>query len=473
MADDKLTSSLQLSVLAALCFDQGHGAAIAAQVRAEHFDGVWRDFAARVLNYRKRYGKPPGDNYVDDLAAQATLGRDGTLLKKQLLPKLFAEAAGLNAEYAASRATQFIRKQTIKGALFEAGDRFAQDNEDLVGDVEAILRKALQTKQQAYDAGTFLNDPAGLRFTSERDDIIPIGIPELDRMRIGLVPKQLLLYLGPKGSGKTWFCVHCGKQALLQRMKVVHYSLEMDETEVIQRYYQSLFGAAQTPEKYNQTMLEFDDIGRLSGFKTKKVKPRLDFTEPMARKTLLKKMGAFGARFGGLLVKSFPTASLTISQMTSHLDYLEDVEGFVPNLLIVDYPKLMHMNRDNLRVELGRNMEELRGVGVKRNMAVVAPHQGSRKTIGAKRTKSKDAGEDISVVQTADTVLAFSRTEAEERLGLGRLSVEHARSARGGETVLLSQSYDTGQYVLNSALMQQAYWDRMRAVAGPDDDNDS
>lgn len=471
MADDKLASSLQLSVLAALCFDQGYGAIIAAQVKPDHFDGVWRNFAQQVLSYRKRYGRPPGDNYVADLAAQATLGRDGSLLKKQLLPKLFEEADSLNAEYTANRTSDFVRRQTLKGALFEAGDRFSQDNDQLSGDVENILRKALQTKHSVLNAGTFINDPQALRFAEPRDDIIPLGIPELDRMRIGLIPKQMLLYLAPKGSGKTWFCVHCGKQAILQRLKVAHYSLEMDEEEIVPRYYQSLFGAALTPDKYNMTALVFDEIGRLSGFKTKKVKPKLDFQQPGIRKILRAKMEKFGTRLGGLVVKSFPTGTMTVAQLTGHLDYLEEVEEFVPNVLIVDYPKLMHTDRNNIRVEIGRNVEELRGVAGKRNMALVVPHQGSRATIGAKHTRSKDAGEDISVIQTADTVLTYARTMAEEQRGLGRLTVEHARKSRGGETILLSQSYDTGQYVLNSASMQKAYWERMKELGSEEDDD--
>lgn len=471
MAEERFATSLQLSVLAALCFDPGHGAAIAAQVKPDHFDGVWRDFAARVLNYRKRYSKPPGENYIDDLAAQATMGKDSTLLKKRLLPSLFAEAEGLNAEYTATRVQDFVRRQVLKGALFEAGDRFAQDNEDLVGDVEGILHKALQFRQQTYDAGTFLNDAKALQFVGRQDNFVSLGIPELDSMRVGLIPKQLLLYIAGKAAGKSWFCVHCGKQALLQRQKVVHYSLEMAEEEVIPRYYQALFGVALEAERYNRTVLEFDDLGRLSGFKTKSVKTRLDFTQPGIKKLLRNKMASFGTRFANLVVKDFPTGSMTVAQLTGHLDYLEEVEGFVPNGFIVDYPKLMQSSRDNLRVDIGRNMEELRGVAGRRNMWLVAPHQGTRSTIGAKRTKSKDAGEDISVVQTADTTLAFSRTEAEERLGLGRLSIEHARKSRGGGMILLSQSYETGQYVLSSALMSNIYWDKLKAVGGADDED--
>ena len=471
MADERLTSSLQITVLAALCFDKGHGAAIAAQVRPEHFDQAWREFAARVLKYRKQYGKPP-ENDAEDLADQVAAGsKTRDLLRKHLVPELFAERESLNAAYAASRVNDFIRRQTLKAAVVEASDKYAggQDHESLVGDIETIFRKALLVKQSAFKAGTFLNDPNALRHMDAREDVIPLGIPMLDKMGIGLIPKQVILYIGPKGSGKTWFCIHCGKQSLLQGLRVVHYTLEMGEEEVIPRYYQAIFAASRTNEKYPRSLLEFDDMHRLSGFQTKMITPKLAFSDPGTKKVLRAKMKSFGTRFSGLVVKEFPTGLATIGDITSHLDYLEEVENFVPNIMIVDYPKLLKADRNNLRVDIGRNVEELRGLCVQRNLSGVFPHQGTRQTIGAKRVKSSQAGEDISVVQTADTILAFSRTQEEERRNLGRLSVEHARRARGGEVVLLSQSYDTGQYVLNSAPMQKAYWERMREVTGDDD----
>lgn len=470
---EKLAAGLQQSVLATLVFDAEWGAAIASQVTADNFDTVYRDFASRVITFRRKQGKPPGKAHLEDLAEQASAGKDKSLVR-QLVPQLLDIQDGLNTKYVATRVGDFVRRQRLKGALTEAIDRYGIDDESMPDDVERIFYDALRFRQQTFEVGTFLKDVKALRFLDWKDvEVVSLGIRELDRARIGLIPKQLLLYIASKGAGKSWFCVHCGKQALLQRLKVVHYSLEMAEEEVIPRYYQSLFSVALDDERFNRTTLEFDELGRLSGFKTRLIKPsatppRLHLEQSNIKQKLKAKLNTFGARIGGLLVKSFPTGQATISQITSHLDYLEEVEGFVPSVLIVDYPKLMKIDRSNPRLSIGGNVEDLRGLAVQRNMALVAPHQGTRSTIGAKRTKSKDAGEDISVVQTADTVLAFSRTEAEERLGLGRLSLEHSRRSRGGLLLLLSQSLDTGQYVLGSAVMQKAYWDKLRAVSGDD-----
>jgi DNA primase len=80
--------------------------------------------------------------------------------------------------------------------------------------------------------------------------------------------------------------------------------------------------------------------------------------------------------------------------------------------------------------------------------------------------------EDISKVNTADTVLTYSQTEQEHRVRMARLYVDYARNAERGTTILMSQSYATGQYVLDSALMQNVYWERLKQVTGEDVDQD-
>lgn len=471
MAEDRLDEQLQRSVLAVLCFDDTHGAAVATQVIPTHFDTVYQQFAARVLSYRKRYGGPPGQQHIDDLAARSAPGRDKDAVLVQLLPELKAIGTDINAEYVSSRTHTFVRQQTLKAALFEAGDRWDSADDRLVPDVEAILSRALKHKSSALSVGLRLGDPRALSFVEKPQEFVSLGMPVLDAAGIGLVPKELLLLIAPKASGKTWFCVYCGKMSLLQRKKVLHVTLEYSEEKTIRRYHQALFAVARSRDKFYRSELELDDRGEVTGFTRKKVGPQNAFTDLGIRKILLNKMRRYGTRLdNNLIVKEFATSTLTMDQLVGYLDYLEGAEDFVPDVLIVDYPKLMKLNArgDDLRIKLGQAVEELRGLAVLRNVAVVAPHQGTRSSIGARQVRSNMAGEDISVVQTADTVLALSRTRIEEEYGLARLSVEHVRDSAGGMMLLLSQSYPTGQFVVSSAPIANEYWTRLRELVGDD-----
>lgn len=256
----------------------------------------------------------------------------------------------------------------------------------------------------------------------------------------------------------------------MQGAKVVHVTLEMEDTQVVGRYYQSLFGAGWTDEKQLRAELEFDDLDRLSGFRTTRVGPRKAFSSPDARKWLRARIQHWGTRLGRLVVREFPSGTLTLQTLDGYLDYLEAEHGFVPHVLIVDYPDLMDVPLRDFRLGLGRLYVGLRGLAQQRSLSVVAPTQGNRSSLRASNVHADMTSEDISKVFTADTVLSYSQTEGEERLGLARLHVDYARSAARGQTVLLAQSYATGQYALQSALVRRVYWERLDEVIGTQKD---
>jgi hypothetical protein len=62
------------------------------------------------------------------------------------LHKIAALREGLNGEYIANQVDHFIRKQTLKAALIEAGNRYQQGGPDLLQDVENILREGLPAR---------------------------------------------------------------------------------------------------------------------------------------------------------------------------------------------------------------------------------------------------------------------------------------------------------------------------------------
>lgn len=471
---DEFPAALQESVLALLAFDESWGSAAAAVVRPEHFDGVYHEIAKRVLAYRRRYSRAPGAANLETLFTTTQLDPDNrkTSLLRQTLLVLEALSESINGAHIAGRAAELVRRQTLKTAIIEASERYGADEDGLVADVERILYGALRQKQEVLDAGTFLSAPGALSFLDGgQEDFVALGIPELDRRGIGPVPGEMLLYVASKNTGKSWFCIHCGRQALMQRKRVMHISLEMSEPQVVGRYFQSLFGVAKDPGPILRTVFEMDELDRLVEVKTTRKKPKrqISLRGEDIRKVLRAKQQKWGTRLGRLVVKRFPTRRLTIDHLVGYLDYMEDAHRFVPNMLIVDYPDLMKVASKDFRISLGHTYEDLRGLAVERNLALVCPTQGNRSAIGARKVQGKMVSEDISKVHTADTVLVYSQTEAEFARGLARLGVEYARDTERGTVLVISQSYATGQYVVQSIPMPSEYWDH---VKGDDEEDD-
>lgn len=478
MARAEIPASLQESILATLCFDSKWGGVISTLVTGDHFDGQFRDIAGPVLDYVKKYRKAPGRTHLDDLFGKALVdeGRSRAAPIRRLLFNLASMEEGLNGEYVARQASYFVQSQVLKTALMTASERYGRGGDDIVEDVKDILQKALRGEDDnTFDAGVFLSDDQrGLAFLDKGPQGISFGIDQLDHAGICMVAKQMTLYIGPKGSGKTWFCVQCGRQGLLNGARVLHVSLEVREEVIAGRYYANIFGGG-ARDGVSVSQFEFDRLKRWTGMKRVHRDPKINFSAENAKSQLRKliKGTTWGIRFGRIVVKAFPTRQLTVSRLRQYLDWLEVTKRFIPTLLIVDYPDLMQTDKSNYRISLGIIFEELRGLAVERNLALICPTQGSRGTIGASRVRSTGVAEDISKVFTADDVLAYSQTSQEKKLNLARLSIEHARNVPGGTEILLSQAYGLGQYVLQSAYMTgDDYWSRVKVMAGPDDDDD-
>jgi replicative DNA helicase len=141
-------------------------------------------------------------------------------------------------------------------------------------------------------------------------------------------------------------------------------------------------------------------------------------------------------------------------------------------VLIVDYGDLMQISREHLRVDTGRAFVELRGIAMQRNMALVTATQGNRQSANARVVNHTHVAEDWSKIATADTVCTYSQTAEEKKIGLARILVSAARDARDQYLTLISQSYDTGQFCLDSIYMSayvQTEVDRLTGVENDDE----
>lgn len=473
MADTKLTASLQESCLTLLVLDDQHGAIAAGLIEPELFEPPYDDIAARALDYRARYRKAPGRAHIDDLFDHI-LGDPKNKKKRlyqQVLGSLLQTYDGMNPEYTLSRVSRFIQEQNFKTASIEAAELMERGADDALEQSYNIMDAALRFRPQTMDSGMFLSDKRAITFLTENTGCdYSLGIEYFDRHGIGPTRKEALGFLAPKGRGKTWFCTHAGVMALLQGAKVAHASLEMGNERMMPRYLRRLFAIAKHKEKYKRYILETDDLNRLIGFKNKLIRPELSLEDTDIEKRVAEKMDALGERLNRLVCKPFPTKSLSLSGLRAWLDNLERAHRFVPDVLILDYPKLMKMDgRQELRIALGTLMEELRGLCMERNIAGIFPMQANREGESSKILTGEQIGEDYSLGQTVDFLITYNQTRAEKEMNLARLYVDKSRSDKDGFEVLITQDYETGQFVKQSIYKPSDYWDILPKAKGQND----
>ena len=457
---EKLTGTLQENLLTLLAHDDSAGKIVAGMVSVELFEGEYRVVAERAIDYWQRHGQAP-KVHASDLVADILEDRNNRKAKtyQRILLAMLQLYEGINTEYVLSQLRTFSRMQHFKSAILDAAEKLNRDGHSAVEAVEEIFADVLRVREVSFEKGmTLLEHDKMLANLQNRVTEFTTGIKQLDSK--GIVPQRgtAMLFLGATGRGKTWWLVNLGKSAILQRKRVLHISLEMSEEQVAQRYYQALYAATKRPEEeVKLTQFEFDRFDRLESVTQEDHDAPFALMADNASKELSQRAKVFGKRLANVIIKRFPPRMLTTNGLRAFLDNLEIVEGFIPDLLILDYIGIMKTDADNHRITLGRAFEEFRAICVERNVAGATASQISREGANAAKANTTHVSEDWSLIGTADIALTLSATDAEFNHGLARLSVDKARDERDKFSLLITQNYSTGQFCLDSIFMRDRY----------------
>lgn len=463
-----LNATLQENLITILAFNDREGKVVSNLVDPALFEGEYRVVAERSIDYWHRFGESPKD-HTPDLVSDILddPGNRKANAFRRILNSMFQLAPSVNTVYVIDQLRTFMRMQRLKDGILKSAERLNARQELAIEEVESIWNELLRSRQVDFEPGLRLSELDHIidSFTTRSiADEFKTGIVELDHR--GIVPARgtVLLFIGSKGTGKSWFCIQCGKLAILDRKRVLHVTLEMSEEQVAKRYYQSFFSVSRRHEKVRVSTIQRNALGRIDEITFEDVATDFTLENENIRDELVSRFPWFAPRFRDLIIKRFPTRDLTPEKLEAYLDMLELVEGFIPDLVILDYLGLMKTNADNHRISLGRTFEDLRGLCVKRNYAFITPHQAHRAAVDSSLVDSKHVAEDWSLVGTADQVITISKTKAEKRFGLARLWVSHARDEGDSFGVLITQNYDIGQFVIGSVYLHADYPERLKEL---------
>ena len=276
-------------------------------------------------------------------------------------------------------------------------------------------------------------------------------------------PGELFTIMALANRGKTWWLQSIGKYAAMQRKRVLHVTLEMNEEKIARRYVQSFFAMTRRPESFRIPVINTDDRGRFLTLSFKRMRKRPSLIDPTSKRRVKGRAERFGKKFDRILIKQFPTNQLTIDGLCSYIEMLNQEDRFHPDLLIVDYADLMKLDTANLRLDTGRVYKDLRGMAVDLNIAVVTASQSNRPGEDARLLNMKHFAEDYSKAGTSDNIVTYSQTKEEKELGLARLFGVKARDEKSGQTVLITQSYSSGQFALDAVRLTSSkdYWQQI------------
>lgn len=225
----------------------------------------------------------------------------------------------------------------------------------------------------------------------------------------GLGPGEIGTLVGVTGGKKTTALVNIGYWAagLIYGMNVLHFTLEMSERKILDRYAARVM---------LDTFKEYRGDAMSKEFKA------------ALRKAANEKLR------GRVRVKQFPANQHTVEDLRDYTSMISELKGFVPDMVIVDYPALLNSRRNykEKRFEYQEIFSDLRAWAIALDVPMWVVAQAKTSSYGNYILFKKDVAEDIGIAHISDLMISLNQTKDEEEADKVRFYVAKTREDKAG-----------------------------------------
>ena len=409
---DKLSEygyGFQVKVLAAMFTDRLFLQQITDIIQADYFESDANSWLLDViLTHFREYKCPPSKDVLKVKVTEI----DNDILKTAILEQLkevfrFMESDDLT--FVKDEILKFCKNQEIKRAIMDSVNLLKMGNYDEIkSKIDGAMKAGADT-----NIGLEYKANISARYAEASRHTITTGWDVIDDlMDGGLAPGELGVVMAPAGIGKSWLLINIGANAVKAGKTVIHYTLELNENYVGQRYDSVLTGINAQTLKHHQDTVE----------------------ERM--KTLS----------GNLIVKYFPTKSVGVMGLKAHLEKTIML-GNSPALVIVDYGDLLKINvKKDKHEALEELYEELRGMAGEYDIPVWTASQAGRSALEEDIIEADKIASSYGKVMVADFLVSLSRKVEDKMSGTGRGHVIKNRFGPDGITLPCKINTNNGQF---------------------------
>ena len=382
---------------------------IADIIRPDYFESeanIW--LLEVIIDHFREYKTPP----TKDVFKVKITEIDNDILKAAVLEQLkdvfrFMEADDLS--FVKNEILKFCKNQEMKRAIMDSVALLQQGNYD---EIKSKMDAAMKAGADVNIGHEYKADVI-MRYNEAARHTITTGWDVVDDlMDGGLAAGELGVVMAAAGIGKSWLLINIAAHAVKAGKTVIHYTLELNENYVGQRYDSVIMGInAQSLKNYQ------DDI--------------------------VTKMESLP---GELIIKYYPTKSVGIMGLKAHVEKTI-MQGKNPDLIIVDYADLLKVNTKKDKHEaLEELYEELRGMAGEYNIPIWTASQAGRSALEDDIIEADKIASSYGKVMVADFLMSLSRKVEDKMSGTGRGHVIKNRFGPDGITLPSKINTNNGQF---------------------------
>jgi replicative DNA helicase len=389
---------LEKTILSNLVFNTDYFQRVYPYLKSDYFDdnNIKKVFET-YSKYVEQYKEPPS---VEALKISLDKRKD---LNEDSYKTIMVEVDSLklddqtNTDWLISETEKFCQDRDLfnsirKAILIMDG----QDKDNDKGSIPELLSQSLSISFDTSIGHDFIEDAdSRYEFYHRKEERLPFDIEMLNKITKGGLPrKSMTVLLATTGGGKSLVKCHMAASYLLQGKNVVYITMEMAEERIAERI------------DANMMDVTLDEL---------KIMPRNVYEKRIER--------IKGKTTGRLVVKEYPTGSAHAGHFRHLLHELKMKRGFTADVVFIDYLNICSSSRvkgaaaANSYTLVKSIAEEIRGLSMEFNCAVVTSSQFNRDGYGNSDVDLTNTSESMGITHTADCILGLISTEDLDALG--------------------------------------------------------
>ena len=376
-------NAFQVKVLGALLTQRDFLLNIADALDSEYFESSAHKWTVEyIIKYFNQYHTYPT---IETLSIEIKK-IDNEVLRISLtdaLREAYKMADVADLEWVEKEFSDFCKNQQMKKAIMTSVDLLNLGDYD---GIRGLINDAMKAGEEK-NIGHLYEADVEARYREDNRRAIPFPWKTFNDLTQGGYGKgDLVLLFGNPGGGKSWGVIAMGAYAASLGYNVIHYTLELGEGYVGQRYDAVFSGI---------------DVDNLKD-------NRAEVEEAVAKVK------------GKIVIKEYSPKRASLDTIEAHIQQLEHQNQFKPDLIIIDYLDLLRTKgRKERKDEIDDVYTDAKGMAKELGIPVISPSQANRSGADKGILQAENAAGSYDKIMIGDIIISLARGRKDKVNGTG------------------------------------------------------